>query len=246
MPGMNITSAVALVTGANRGIGLAIVEALQQAWAKKIYAGARKPDSLTQLVANSGGRIVPVKLDVTSEADIAAAAKSCGDVNLLINNAAVTVKAARTEMEVNYLGTLAMTLAFAPVLARNNAIAGSSMVVNIASIASFISYPDLATYCPTKYAVHSLSQSLRVMLAGQKTQVMTVHPGPIDTDMVRDVEMEKYTPQSVAKRVVEAIISPGGGDELITTDPFSDASFADWCKDPLKAQRDVFVEIVEA
>lgn len=248
MTGMDIKSAVVLVTGGNRGIGLAIVQALYQAGAKKIYAGARNPDSLKQLVASSGGRIVPVKLDVTKDADVAAAAKSCGDVNLLINNAgvaamtpdlkSVSIATARNEMEVNYFGTLAMSLTFAPVLARN----GGGMLINVASIASFISIPPLATYCPTKHAVHSLSQSLRAMLANQHTHVMTVHPGPIDTDMTRGIELDKATPESVAQRIMQAIRK---GDDLITTDPYADSAFAQWRQDPLEAQRAALAELVE-
>ncbi len=249
MPGTDIKQAVALVTGSNRGIGRAIVDALLRAGAKRIYAAARNPDSLKALAAASGGRIVPVKLDVTSEADVAAAAKSCSDVNLLINNAgvaamasdlaSVSLKNARHEMEVNYFGTLAMSLAFAPVLAKND----GGLLVNIASVVSFLSFPNFATYCPTKHAVYSLSQSLRVMLAGQGTRVLTVHPGPIDTDMAKDVPLDKASPESVAQRVISAIRN---GDELITTDPMADHLVAEWRKDPIEAQRAAVTEPMAA
>jgi NAD(P)-dependent dehydrogenase (short-subunit alcohol dehydrogenase family) len=252
MASMDIKSVVALVTGANRGIGRAIVEALIKAGAKRIYAGARNPDSLRDLVAIAKDRIIPLKLDVTKDADVTAAAKAASDVNVLINNAGVAaitpdlksinLATARNEMDVNYFGTLAMSLAFAPVLAKNGARDGMSMIVNIGSIVSFLTYPGFATYCPTKHAVYSLSQSLRVMLAGQKTHVMTVHPGPIDTDMAKDVPFEKYSPHDVAQRVINGVRM---GDELITTDPFSDEAFAQWRRDPIEAQRAAVAEPAE-
>lgn len=253
MANMDMKSAVVLVTGANRGIGRSIVKALIRAGAKRVYAGARNPDSLRDLVAIAKDRIVPVKLDVTKDAEVAAAAKTASDVNVLINNAGVAaltpdlksinLTTARNEMDVNYFGTLAMSLAFAPVLATNGAKDGTSMIVNIGSVVSLLTYPGFATYCPTKHAVYSLSQSLRVMLAGQKTHVMTVHPGPIDTDMAKDVPMEKFSPQGVAQCVIEGIRN---GEELITTDPFSDDAFAQWRKDPIEAQRAAVAEPVEA
>ncbi len=249
MTGTDIKSAVAMVTGANRGIGRALVAALHKAGAKRIYACARNTDSLRDVVASAKDRIVPVKLDVTNAADIAAAVRTASDMNVLINNAgvasmtsdlaSVSLQAARNEMEVNYFGTLAMSLAFAPVLAKN----GGGLLVNIASVVSFLSFPSFATYCPTKHAVYSLSQSLRVMLAGQGTRVLTVHPGPIDTDMAKDVPMEKASPESVAQRVVSAIRN---GDELITTDPMADNFVAEWRKDPIEAQRAAIAEPMEA
>jgi len=249
MTGTDIKSAVVMVTGANRGIGRALVGALRQAGAKRIYAAARNTDSLRDLVASAKDRIVPVKLDVTNAADIAAAVRTAGDVNILINNAgvasmtsdlaSVSLQAARNEMEVNYFGTLAMSLAFAPVLATN----GGGLLVNIGSVVSFLSFPSFATYCPTKHAVYSLSQSLRVMLAGQGTRVLTVHPGPIDTDMAKDVPMEKASPESVAQRVISAIRN---GDELVTTDPMADNLVAEWRKDPIEAQRAAVAEPMEA
>lgn len=249
MTGMEMKSVVALVTGANRGIGKALVQALHQAGAKKIYAGARNPDSLRDLVASGRDRIVPIKLDVTNAADVAAAALAAGDVNVLINNAGVagmvtdlkslSIDTARNEMEVNYFGLLSTTLSFAPVLARN----GGGMVVNIASIVSFLSLPMFATYCASKHAAHSLSQSLRGLLAGQNTRVMTVHPGPIDTDMAAGIDMEKASPESVAQRVLNGIRQ---GHDLITADPYADEAFANWRRDPIEAQRAAVAEPVEA
>lgn len=137
-----------LVTGANRGIGLAFVETLLKAGAGKILAAARKPESLNELVANGSGRVRAVRLDITDADQVSAAAADHADVDILINNAgtaalagfiqADTVEAARADMETNYFGTLNMVRAFAPVLARN----GGGLIVNIASIASHVNFPD--------------------------------------------------------------------------------------------------------
>ncbi len=250
---MKISSVSALVSGANRGIGRAIVEELLSRGAKRVYAGSRDPKAVQDLVGASKGRVVAVKLDVTKPADIAAVAKLAGDVNVLINNAGVayntsdlagtSIDNARREMEVNYFAVLAMTQAFAPILKSNGSAGGGGVVVNVASIASFIAFPFFATYCATKAALHSLSQSLRVMLAGQQTRVMTVHPGPIDTDMAKDVEFDKAPPSEVARRIVNAIED---GSELITTDPMADEAFAQWRKDPIEAQRAFEGQLVEA
>lgn len=161
---MKIKDSIALVTGANRGIGKAFVDALLNMGAKKIYATARDVTALAELAAAEGERIVALQLDVTKPEMIDAAVKKAGDVTLLINNAGVAMyeglisaddlKAARAEMEVNYFGPLNMIRAFAPSLAAN----GGGGVVNIASIASYVNFPALGSYSASKAAVHSLTQ----------------------------------------------------------------------------------------
>jgi NAD(P)-dependent dehydrogenase (short-subunit alcohol dehydrogenase family) len=149
---MQIQGSVALVTGANRGIGEAIVDALVAAGAKKVYAAARNISTLDPLVERHGARVVPLQLDVTNAAQIATAAATATDVDLLVNNAGIVgffggdftdpkwIEGGREEMEVNFLGTFAVTQAFAPVLAKN----GGGAIANLNSVASFVSFPILA------------------------------------------------------------------------------------------------------
>ena len=189
--GYALSGKTALVTGANRGIGEALVDALVAAGVNKVYAAARNISTLDPLVARHGSRVVPLQLDVTNAAQIAAAAATATDVDLLVNNAGIVgfhggdftdpkwIEGGRQEMEVNFLGTFAVTQAFAPVLAKN----GGGAVANLNSVASFVSFPILAAYSASKAATHSLTQVTRAMLRGQNTQVFGVYPGPVDTRM---------------------------------------------------------------
>ena len=210
---MKIKDTVLLVTGSNRGIGRAIVEDLVKGGAAKVYAAARNVNALKDLAAASKGKVVALTLDVTRESEINAAAKTAADVQVLINNAGIAnytpfvgapdITSARQEMEVNYFGVLNMTRAFAPILKKN----GGGVLVNVASIVSHVPAPAFGTYCASKAAVHSLTQSVRGELKAQGTFVIGVYPGPIDTDMAAGVQMEKESPQSVAREVSNAIES---------------------------------------
>src|SRR5438270_185397 len=147
---MDIEGSVALVTGANRGLGRALAQLLVERGAAKVYAAARNPDILT------AEGVIPVHLDITSAADIAAAAQRCDDVTLLINNAGISTltsalagnaaEAGRREMETNFFGTLAMSRAFAPILAGN----GGGALVNVLSVVSWVAWPANAMYCASK------------------------------------------------------------------------------------------------
>ena len=204
---MDISNSTILITGANRGIGRRIVDSLLTAGAPRIHAGARDPAKLGALAENE--RIVPIALDVTRPEQVAAAAERCADVTLLINNAGVNrnrpliaepeaLANARAEIEVNYLGTLSMCRAFAPVLKAN----GGGMIVNILSAIGRVSLPALGSYCASKAAEYSMTQGVRAELAAQGTHVMGVLPGAVDTDMTPGGDAR---PEDVAAAIVEAI-----------------------------------------
>jgi NAD(P)-dependent dehydrogenase (short-subunit alcohol dehydrogenase family) len=212
----HIEGTTALVSGANRGLGMAYVQALLDRGAAKVYAGARNPGT----VDVTDARVVPVQLDITNSDDIAAAARECTDVSLLVNNAgamllrpflsAPDMSAARTEMETNYFGTLAMARAFAPVLGA----AGGGGLVNVLSVVSWLASPFNASYCASKSAEWALTNALRVELRAQGTLVVGVHAGFIDTDMAATVDDPKISAQEVAGQTLDAIEK--GRPEVLT------------------------------
>jgi NAD(P)-dependent dehydrogenase (short-subunit alcohol dehydrogenase family) len=223
---ITIQGITALVTGANRGIGRALVEALLARGATRVYAAARRPETLQDLAAASHGRVVPLQLDVTNAADIASAAATARDVTLLVNNAGVVshlngaftdakwLTAGRDEYEVNVLGPLAVTQAFAPVLAQQ----GGGAVANVASVVSFVSFASIGTYAASKAATHSITQWTRAALREQGTYVAGVYPGPIDTDMARDIPLEKTSAADAANAILDGLER---GEEDILPDPMA-------------------------
>jgi NAD(P)-dependent dehydrogenase (short-subunit alcohol dehydrogenase family) len=203
---VEIAGRAALVTGANRGLGHAFAVALLQAGASKVYAGARDPSTI------SDPRLTPMRLDVTSPADVAAAAEACGDVEILINNAGAMFatpvlaenaeEALRREMEVNVFGMLAMARAFTPLLARN----GGGAIVNMLSVVSWYVYPFNSTYSATKHAALAVTEGLRIQLKAQGTRVIGVYAGIIDTEMGAALSAgSKTSPQQVAGKTIEGI-----------------------------------------
>ncbi len=223
---MKIEGSAALVTGANRGLGAAIAQALLDSGAK-VYGAARDPKKITN------PDVVPVQLDVTSPVDIDRAAATFGDVSIVVNNAGIgrssaalapgAIDAARAEIETNFFGPLRVSRAFAPVLADN----GGGALVNVLSVLSFISAPQLATYSASKAAAWSLTNALRVELRRHGTLVVAVHSGFIDTDMAAAVNAEKISPQAVASQIVAAVEAD---TEEVLADPTSEmvkASLAD-------------------
>jgi NAD(P)-dependent dehydrogenase (short-subunit alcohol dehydrogenase family) len=205
---MNIESSTALVTGANRGLGLAYAEALLAAGAAKVYAGARDPRAITN------PHLVPIRLDVTSAEDIRRAVETCPDITLLINNAGAMLAspmlaagsdaAMRREMEVNVYGVLAMIQAFAPVLARN----GGGAIANMLSVVSWFTAPVNATYCASKHAALAVTDAARIQLKAQGTQVVGVYAGFIDTEMgamAGGLNVPKTPPRQVAERTLEGV-----------------------------------------
>jgi NAD(P)-dependent dehydrogenase (short-subunit alcohol dehydrogenase family) len=213
-----IDGITALVTGANRGLGRAFTQALLASGAAKVYAAARDPGA----VEVTDARIVPVRLDITNPDDVAAAARDCIDVSLLINNAgamlqtpflsAPDMSVARAEMETNYFGTLAMVRAFAPVLAA----AGGGALVNVLSVVSWYAPAFNASYCASKSAEWALTNALRVELHGQGTLVVGVHAGFIDTEMTATVQDSKISPREVAAQTLDAVEK--GKPEVLTDD----------------------------
>jgi NAD(P)-dependent dehydrogenase (short-subunit alcohol dehydrogenase family) len=177
---MNIAQSVVLVTGANRGLGFALVEAALAAKAKKVYAAARNPRALDALVARAAGRVVPLQLDVTSAREIEAAAQIAGDVSLLLNNAGVLASynlldSSRAQIEqdmaVNFYGTLAVTKAFVPALER-----AKGAVVNVLTVVSLASRPMIGGYAAAKAAAFSATQALRPELKAKGIDVHAASP----------------------------------------------------------------------
>jgi NAD(P)-dependent dehydrogenase (short-subunit alcohol dehydrogenase family) len=216
-----------LVTGANRGLGQALVEQSLRRGADRVYAGTRQPNVVRD------ERITPVTLDVTDPAQIQAAFDSVESLDILINNAGVSVPddlsgraAFERHLAVNLYGTLDVTQAFLPLLTRSQ-----GAVVNIVSLGAVAAVPVLPAYSVSKAASLSFTQSLRALLAGRGVSVYAVMPGPIDTDMVRALDIPKTPPRDVARATLDAVER---GDEDIFPDPMSAALIESWRTSPVK------------
>jgi NAD(P)-dependent dehydrogenase (short-subunit alcohol dehydrogenase family) len=217
MMAVRIAGSRILVTGANRGLGRVFAESLVARGAGVVYAAAREPARITI------PGVEPVRLDITSSDEVAAAAARCADVNILINNAGLMrfapllaapgIDAAREEMETNYFGTLRMCRAFAPVLAAN----GGGALVNILSIVSWFANPLNSSYCAAKSAEWSLTNAARIELRRQGTLVTGVFAGVIDTEMgAAFTQLPKVSPQSVVDQALDGI--EAGAEEVLCDD----------------------------
>jgi NAD(P)-dependent dehydrogenase (short-subunit alcohol dehydrogenase family) len=209
-----IAGRTVLVTGANRGLGYALVEEALRRDAARVYAGARQP------YTHPDERVSPLVMDVTNAAQIQAAAERVESLDILINNAGVSVPddlsdraALEQHLAVNLFGTWNVTEAFLPSLTRSR-----GAVVNVVSVGALAAVPVLPAYSASKAAAFSLTQSLRALLAGRGVEVHAVLPGPIDTDMVRDLPIPKAAPEGVAQGIFDGVEN---GDEDIFPDPMS-------------------------
>ena len=213
---MRLANATVLITGANRGLGLAFAREALARGARKVYAAARDPASVTL----SG--VIPIKLDVTNPDDITAAVRECGDATLLINNAGVaatggfltdtSVASAQRHLDTNVFGPLRMTQAFAPVLAAH----GGGAILNVLSISSWISGPLLGVYGMSKSAAWAMTNGTRIELLDQHTQVLALHVGFIDTDLTRGFDVPKLAPEAVVRTALDAL--EAGASEVLADD----------------------------
>ena len=231
---MQMAGQTLVVTGANRGLGRSLVEALLDRGANKVYAAARNPAAVLD-----DPRVVAVALDLLDRETIAAAARQAGDASVLINNASTAAFAApldadpatvRNEMQVNYDGTFDVIRAFVPVLERN----GGGAIVNLLSLLSLASAPPMAGYSASKAAAHSLTQALRPVLTAKNISVHGVYPAGIDTDMLAGIQAPKTPPRQVAEGVLDGLAAD---EEDIFPDPNAQAMAATWRSDPKAFER---------
>jgi NAD(P)-dependent dehydrogenase (short-subunit alcohol dehydrogenase family) len=236
---MTIEGKVVLVTGANRGIGQALVEEALARGAKRVYAGTRQP------IAHLDERVTPLILDVTNAAQIQAAVAAVESLDILINNAGLARyddlsdrATIEQHLAVNLFGTHAVTQAFLPLLTQSR-----GAIVNGLSIAAFASLPIIPAYSISKAATFSLSQSLRALLAGQGVSVHSVLTGPTDTEMSRGLDVPKASPESVARAIFDGVEK---GEDDIFPDPISQSMAESWRGGAAKAMERQNASLVAA
>ena len=217
-----------LVTGANRGLGRALVEEALRRGAKRVYAGTRQPLPL------SDGRVTPLTLDVTNAAQIQGAVEKVGSLDMLINNAGLALfddlsdrAALERHLAVNLFGTYGMIQAFLPLLVRSR-----GAIVNVLSVAALAALPIVPAYSISKAAAFNLTQSLRAFCVGRGVRVHAVLAGPIDTEMSRGFDVPKASPESVARAIFDGVEK---GDEEIFPDPMSESMAGSWRSGAVKA-----------
>jgi NAD(P)-dependent dehydrogenase (short-subunit alcohol dehydrogenase family) len=216
-----IADTTVLVTGANRGIGRALVEEALRRGAKRVYAGTRQP------LTHPDERVTPLILDVTDAAQIQAAVASVDSLDILINNAGLALyddlsdrAALERHLAVNLFGTYGVTQGFLPLLTRSQ-----GAIVNILSVTAWAALPVIPSYSISKAAAFSLSQSLRALLAGRGVSVHAVMTGPVDTEMTQGLDIPKSSPESVARGIFDGVEK---GEEDIFPDPMSESMAQSW------------------
>ena len=233
---MNFENQVVFISGANRGIGKALVEALLKHPVKKIYAAARKIEDLPNF---GDARVVPIKLDITNDEQVKAAAEQATDVDLLINNAGVASHADLTtgdlnllnlDMNINYFGTVKMVRAFIPLLQKK----GQGSIANVISVLGLASVASIGGYCASKAALFSATQAFRAELKNKKINVYGIFPGPIDTDMTRHFEIQKADVHETAESILKGIEAE---QEDIFPDPMSMQASQLWSTHPKDLER---------
>lgn len=230
---MNLTGQIALVTGANRGLGSHLLTHLLDAGVSKLYATARDTTRIPAEVSNDP-RVHVLGLDINDPTDIAAAASAASDITVLVNNAGVLhfggvldadLDSIRADWETNYMGTLRTCRAFVPVLERN----APAAVVNVLTLVALAPSAGLAGYSASKAAAHSMTQALRAELSSRNISVLGAYPGGIDTDMLAGVEAQKASPATVAGRIVAALQD---GERLVFPDDASAGAGSVYLSDP--------------
>lgn len=228
---MTVANSVALVTGANRGLGRALVQCLLEKGARRIYAAARSPNPN---IDDTGGAVIPCRLDIAHPADVAAVARVAHDVTIVVNNAGSMARGSllyatdaevRRDMDVNFFGYLSVVRAFAGVIQRN----GGGAFINVLSVSALASSPDAGAYSASKAAAHSMTQAIRSELRPRGIGVFGVYPGPLDTDMASGVAVRKADPMDVARAVIECVES---GEEDIWPDEMAKQVAAAWRRNP--------------
>jgi len=245
---IDLEGKVAFVSGANRGIGRSIAIELLASGVSKVYAGARNPETLSDLKSQYGDRLVPIELDVTKENTISKAAELAHDVDILVNNAGVFAtggifdknftQSLEANLNVNVWGLVKLTNAFISTLKRSD----SGAIVNVSSVAGLANMPMAATYSVSKAAVHSISQGMRGELANNNIRVLGVYPGPIDTDMAAGLPMEKESPDYVARQLIQAL---NNGEDDVFPDPMAAHAGTVYASSPKQLEKEfgVWVEI---
>jgi len=228
-----------LVTGASRGIGKAIVEALLARGVKRIYAAGRNLQSLDAIVQLAPAVIEAIQLDVTRADDIQHVARHIGQLDILINNAGIatgsnfsgdaSLRIAADEMATNYFGPINLTHALLPVLRESK-----GAVVNVSSIAGIANFPSLGPYSASKAAVHSFTQGLRAEMRNFGVFVQGVYPGPVDTDLTRDFTMDKANPADVANHILDGLEA---GEEDVFPDAFSKTMYDVFSQNPKQLEQ---------
>jgi NAD(P)-dependent dehydrogenase (short-subunit alcohol dehydrogenase family) len=232
---MPLSNKVALVTGANRGIGAAVVQEMLKAGVSKVYATARDPKALSSF---RDPRIVPLQMDITSDASVSAAAAAAQDVEILVNNAGSLAfgdyinsnwETFEDDMRTNYFGTLRVIRAFTPqFIARR-----SGTIANVSSVVGLSAVPQMAGYSGSKAAVHSITQSLRGTLEKDNITVIGIYPGPIETELAKPVPYEKVAPEYAAANIVKGIAA---GQTYIFPDPMAQQVEQLWSTDSQKLE----------